>query len=390
MTTEDFPTEWQHGEAVLPLDYTFEPGSAADGVTVDIPVATLNTVDRGGLHLAGARAAARPGGRAAPLAAEELRVSFVPAPNVARAFLDATTPGEEPLLDALERFLLRSTGVVVPARCLGPRQGARPPAAVVPGPWRRRRRPGHRQGHRGPRRSFAPANAQAVALGRRVPRAHRHDRLGVEEVPREFAQVRAGHQVVGYPALVDEGVDGGPAGLCHRGRPGASDAGRGTAAGRAGRPVSCGRCRGGAGQRGEADSGPEPSREHGALLADCWTCAVDSVIDDMGGAPWDRSGFEALLMRLRAERVERTRQVVEVTRAALVAAQRVGRRLSGRAELAMLPALTDLSDQRARLVYPGFVTDAGLSGTAALPAVLRGDGSPPGQAARTMYGETRC
>ncbi len=34
-----------------------------------------------------------------------LRVSFVPAPDVARDFLAAASPGEEPLLDALERFL---------------------------------------------------------------------------------------------------------------------------------------------------------------------------------------------------------------------------------------------------------------------------------------------
>ena len=53
-----------------------------------------------------------------------LRVNFVPAPNVARAFLDATTPGEEPLLDALERYLLPDDRGGRRARGLGPRQGA--------------------------------------------------------------------------------------------------------------------------------------------------------------------------------------------------------------------------------------------------------------------------
>ena len=45
---------------------------------------------------------------------KNLRVNFVPAPNKAREFLAAVPPGEEPLLDALERWLRSTTGVVVP------------------------------------------------------------------------------------------------------------------------------------------------------------------------------------------------------------------------------------------------------------------------------------
>ena len=40
----DYPTQWQHGDVALPLDYAFAPGSAEDGVTVDIPVDALPTV----------------------------------------------------------------------------------------------------------------------------------------------------------------------------------------------------------------------------------------------------------------------------------------------------------------------------------------------------------
>ena len=168
VTTDDFPTEWQHGEAVLPLDYTFEPGSADDGVTVDIPVATLNAVDRRrtspgrcpacGYDLVVALMRSLP---------KQLRVNFVPAPNVARDFLGATTPGEEPLLDALERFLLRTHGRGGDAGGVGPRQGARPPPAVVPGSRRRRRGAGHRQGPRGAAALLRAGHTRAaVAVGR--------------------------------------------------------------------------------------------------------------------------------------------------------------------------------------------------------------------------------
>ena len=45
VTADDYPDQWREGELVLPLSYQFEPGQAADGVTVDVPVATLNQVD---------------------------------------------------------------------------------------------------------------------------------------------------------------------------------------------------------------------------------------------------------------------------------------------------------------------------------------------------------
>ena len=108
----DFPTEWQHGGGCSRWT-TLRAGRADGGVTVDIPVATLNTVAaedftwpvpglRHDLVVALIRSLPK-----------KLRVNFVPAPNVARDFLAADHAGEEPMLDALERFL-RGTGVVVP------------------------------------------------------------------------------------------------------------------------------------------------------------------------------------------------------------------------------------------------------------------------------------
>jgi ATP-dependent helicase HrpA len=110
--------------------------------------------------------------------------------------------------------------------------------------------------------------------------------------------------------------------------------------------------------------GINPHGSTAALLSDCWGAVIDSVVDDTGGPPWDRAGFDLLVERLRREGAARMADVVGATQRALVASNEVGRRLTGRAELALLPALSDLVDQRARLVYPGFVTDAG-------PAALR-------------------
>ena len=45
VTEQDYPDLWREGDLALPLTYQFEPGAAADGVTVDVPVATLNQVE---------------------------------------------------------------------------------------------------------------------------------------------------------------------------------------------------------------------------------------------------------------------------------------------------------------------------------------------------------
>jgi ATP-dependent helicase HrpA len=50
--------------------------------------------------------------------------------------------------------------------------------------------------------------------------------------------------------------------------------------------------------------------------------------------------------------------------------RRVDRTLSGRAELATLPSLTDMRDQLARLVHPGFVGEAGLDRLRRYPTYL--------------------
>ncbi|MGI8645249.1 MAG: ATP-dependent RNA helicase HrpA, partial [Nocardioides sp.] len=115
----DFPTEWRGDSAAEPglsfeIRYHFEPGAADDGLTIDVPVATLNRVEADDFswNVPGLREELVTSLlRSLP---KQLRVNFVPAPDRAREFLAAVPPGEEPLLEALERHLRSSTGVVVP------------------------------------------------------------------------------------------------------------------------------------------------------------------------------------------------------------------------------------------------------------------------------------
>ena len=202
-------TTWQEGGLTLPLSYHFAPGAADDGVTVDLPLATLNQVDRRRAVLAGAGVPRGARGRAAALAAQaaagQLRARARTTPG---SSWPPCSPGEEPLLDALERHLRSRTGVARAPRGVGLVQGAGAPAADLP-----RRRPTRARSSRPARTSptLKEPLAGPVRRGARPTRPPSTPAPGSGAGPsgrstRSFEQLRAGHQVKGYPALVDEGA----------------------------------------------------------------------------------------------------------------------------------------------------------------------------------------
>jgi ATP-dependent helicase HrpA len=110
-----FPEAMQVGNQALALEYRFVPGDAADGVTLRVALPLLNAVPAGRCEWL------VPGLLADKVAAlirslpKALRRSFVPAPEFARAFMEAESPRDQPLAAALAAFLRRVTGVAVDA-----------------------------------------------------------------------------------------------------------------------------------------------------------------------------------------------------------------------------------------------------------------------------------
>ena len=111
----DFPAELHIASHQLRLSYRFMPGDASDGVTVHVPLALVNA-------LPAARCEWLVPGLLAEKVAElirglpkALRRNFVPAPDFARAFVEAEAPRDESLAVALARYLQRVTGVAVGA-----------------------------------------------------------------------------------------------------------------------------------------------------------------------------------------------------------------------------------------------------------------------------------
>ncbi|MFA6229584.1 MAG: ATP-dependent RNA helicase HrpA [Rhodanobacter sp.] len=110
-----FPAAIELGGHRYRLEYRFMPGDEADGVTLHLPLAMLNA-------LPNARCEWLVPGLLADKVAElirglpkALRRNFVPAPDFARAFVEAESPRDEPLAKVLASFLKRATGVEVTA-----------------------------------------------------------------------------------------------------------------------------------------------------------------------------------------------------------------------------------------------------------------------------------
>ncbi len=363
----DYPQEWQSEGLTFPLSYHFEPGAADDGLTIDVPVATLNrvTAEDFSWNVPGLREELVAGLiRSLP---KQLRVSFVPAPNTAREFLATVPPGEEPLLDALERHLRATTGVVVPRDAWDWSKVAehlRPTYRVVGEDGGEQGRGKDLEALKEPLRpQFAAAVAQVAADT--TATGQRSWTFG--EIAPEQTWKRAGHEVRGFPALVDEGdtvglqVCGSTAEALARHRLGVA------------RLLLLALPRpdllsalDNAGKLALAGS-PYPTVAE--LVEDCRLAATLAAVD-AGPTVRDRGAYDALLADLRRELEPRMREVLGSVTEVLARWRAADRVLSGRAELSTLPSMTDMRDQLARLVHRGFVAEAGPTQLRRYPAYL--------------------
>lgn len=364
VTEADYPEQWSVGGGLtFPISYHFEPGATDDGLTIDIPVSTLNRVDDDDFSWI------VPGLREELVVElirglpKALRVNFVPAPNTAREFLAAVPAGEEPLLGALERYLRSTTGVHVPREAWD--LAALPPH-LTPS-YRVLDERGKVQGRgKSLAELKAPLQPQfdkamaAVASDSGVARTGETDWV-FDEIADTATWTRAGHEVEAYPGLVDEGS---AVGLQVFGSADERDARHRLGVVRllllalGDAPV-----KGVVAGLSNADklglSGtPYPSTP--ALIADCLRAVVVDAVD--GRAPVrTRSAYDDLLATLRSTAPDAVRGTVADLLRVLEAWREVDRLLSGRADLPLLPALTDLQGQLGRLVHDGFVGGAGAA-----------------------------
>ncbi len=342
----------------LALSYRFEPGSAADGVTVHIPLASLGAVRetnfewlvpafRQELVIALLRALPKP-----------LRTPLVPIPDTAAALLAAVTPRSGPLLEVLAQAIERLRGV-----------------RIAPGDWSLDDLPSHLRMTFGveDENGTVLASGQSLdavrdelrprlkaRLERAVPALARHGMrsLDVESLPRT---VDLSGGLRGFPALADEGDAVGTR-ICDSAREQALTMARGTQ--RLLRLTLPSPVRWVTGQLGPhltiaLAAAPHASLE--AAIEDATGAALNALIASGGGPPWEVEAFAALREHVRGELRPATLDALVCLGQILEAARAVRERLDVLPATAALgPAREDVARQLGRLVYPGMLTGAGV------------------------------
>ena len=355
----DRPALWKQGPLELALSYRFDPGSAADGVTVHIPLASLGAARdtnfewlvpafRSELFVALLRGLPK-----------RLRTPLVPIPDTATALLASVKPRSGPLLEVLAAEIERTRRV-----------------RIEPGDWSLDGLPAHL------RMTFSVededgtvlASGQSLDALRDALRPQLTARLATAapalarhgmhsfEIPSLPRSVILPGGLRGFPALVDEG-DAVGVRVCESAGEQARTMARGTR--RLLRLTVTSPRRWVIGQLGTQltltlAGTPHPTLD--AVIEDATDAALDALVDSGGGPAWDAEAFAALGDHVRGNLRPTTLEALVALGAILEAAGAVRHQLDTLPATAALgPAREDVARQLGRLVYPGMLAGTGLA-----------------------------
>ncbi|MFT8396565.1 ATP-dependent RNA helicase HrpA [Propionibacterium sp.] len=352
----DFPDHWEAGELSLPVSYVFEPGSGSDGVTVTVPLASLNQLSPQPFswQVPGLRAElATELIRALP---KSVRTSLVPAPDRAREALHWLR-GHEPdhqawFHEELGRALQAVTGV-----------------HVDPGDWAPGKVPGHL------RVSFTVVGTKQTRTGKELAQLKQSLAQRVSQTLTREASARArtgftdwsfgdieatrrftrkGVNAIGYPALRDDGDSVAIVVLDSPARQARSHA---LAVRRLLVLTNPDPSRWVVSHLGNQDKlwlGNSPYPGIGDLLVDARLKAVDRIAHSLTDPAQVRTHaqYDELALQVRQAQADRMRDVVATAAKALENLQRVRQGLPA----APAGAREDVTAQVENLVFPGFIS----------------------------------
>ena len=356
---DEFPREWHSDGESYPLTYAFEPGMSDDGVTVDLPVERLLTIDDRAFdwHVPGHRVElVTELIRSMP---KRLRREFVPAGQFAPRLVEAMDLDASDLSEELARQMRLLNGTVVSPSDFD--FESLPPHLRVTF----RVLDGTTELARGKDLSALRAELISVVRADLTKVARQEERSGIRtwDVGTIEPTITAG-QVTGYPALVDEGTSVGLRILdtaseqkvaMVRGQARLLSFSLPTPVPQLGRTLDL---------HAKLLLSTGPHKDAAAVIEECWLAALEALVVRHGGPVWDEVMFSLLHDTVRAEAYDETERAVQSVLAAL-------RALGDVTPLPQTEAGEDVRVQLSWLVYPGFIRDAGVDQLRRIPLYLQ-------------------
>ncbi len=343
-----FPSVWTSQSSEYPVSYVFQPGAPGDGVTIDLPITDVTTVDEAQFSwgVQGQRAELVEALiRTLP---KNLRRDFVPAPQVAEELLTMLDPNAPDLLVELARRMCELKDTVVRATDFD--------ANSLPDHLRVTFRivDGDRELARGKDLQALRAEVKPHVTADLVRAAAEAERTGIKEWDFDDLddQITVG-QATGFPALVDDPQ----LGVCLRVLHDRTERDVAMVRGQArllsyviASPVpAIGRA---LDVRTKLLLATGPYKDAAAVIEDCFLAALDSLVVQHGGPAMTSAGFERLREAVRADAYDVTDRCVKAAVQALTR--------SGDVSPDRSPAGEDVRVQLSWLLYDGFIRDTGV------------------------------
>ncbi|MET0965829.1 MAG: DUF3418 domain-containing protein, partial [Nakamurella sp.] len=372
-----FPDRFTSGGVDLELGYVFDPTRQDDGVTVTIPLAVLARVDPAAFErqIPGLRSdLAVALIRSLP---KTLRRNFVPVPDFAKAALARIEqngrPADNSSLPAqLAAALTALTGIVIRATDFD--------LEKVPAHLRMTFTVVDDQGRSVGASKDLPALQASLRTNTREAVAKASgtvEQTGLAEFPadgvkRSVHNTVGGHQVTGYPALVDEGKTVGLQVFTSE-----ADQQRAMRGGTRrllvlAAPGQVGQLRQSLTREQLLTLAVTPYGTVGGLVADATEAAIDALLDWAGGPAWTAQAFAALRTKIAPHLNKAVRDVMvageQALRAGQSAAQAIDAASSGPGAGSIADLLADMRNQLDAALAPGFLTRTGAAG---LPDLAR-------------------
>ncbi len=354
---DEYPREWHSDGEAYPLTYAFEPGMDDDGVTVDVPIERLLTVNDRAFdwHVPGHRVElVTELIRSLP---KRLRREFVPAGQFAPRLVEAMDADATDLSAELARQMRLLNGTVVQPHDFD--------FAALPGHLRVTFRVVENgvELSRGKDLGALRKELSSHVRADLTKAAREEERSGllawtVGEIDRTIS---AG-QVTGYPALVDEGTsvalrvldtEAEQSVAMVRGQAKLMSLELAAPVPQIGRSLDL---------HSKLLLSTGPHADAASVIEECWLAAIEALIPRHGGPAWDEESFDVLREAIRADVYDETERAVHSVIAVLKALGEVPVDDSDTGE--------DVRVQLSWLVYPGFIRDTGVDQLRRLPLYL--------------------